>query len=71
MKRQPVTSSNLASAGYDQASKTLEVEFTNGTVYSYAAVPVETYNAFLMAPSKGSYFSKFIRGKFESTKVGP
>ena len=27
MKRQPVTSSNLASVGYDDAAQTLEVEF--------------------------------------------
>jgi KTSC domain len=33
MERQPVSSSNLKSVGYDPRSRTLEIEFHNGGVY--------------------------------------
>ena len=39
MYRQPVSSSNLASVGYDASSMTLEVGFNNGSVYQYYNVP--------------------------------
>jgi hypothetical protein len=39
MHRQPVISSNLASVCYDSKSKTLEIEFLNGSVYQYSNVP--------------------------------
>ena len=70
MKLQPVNSSNIEAQGYDERSKTLQVKFKSGALHEFAAVPVETYNAFLMAPSKGSFFAREIRGKFESRKVG-
>ena len=39
MKRVPVSSSNLASVGYDPELRVLEVEFHNHTVYQYRNVP--------------------------------
>ncbi len=39
--RDPVVSSNLASAGYDAETRTLEVEFSNGAVYRYGDVPYD------------------------------
>jgi hypothetical protein len=69
MNRIPVKSSNLKSVGYNAG--TLEVEFANGAVWSYANVPAETYKAMTEAPSIGSFFSTTIRGRFEATKVPP
>ena len=37
--RDPVASSNIASAGYDAMTRTLEVEFSNGGIYRYGDVP--------------------------------
>lgn len=39
MNRKSVTSSNIASIGYDETSETLEIEFKNGGVYQYFDVP--------------------------------
>ena len=35
MKREPVSSSTIASIGYDPDSQTLEIQFLNGSVYLY------------------------------------
>jgi len=61
MHRQPVISSNLASVGYDSKSKTLEVEFLNGSVYQYSNVPSVLYNGLISASSKGQYFDRMIK----------
>ncbi|MBK7181096.1 MAG: KTSC domain-containing protein [Chloroflexi bacterium] len=42
MKRTAVSSSNLASVGYDPARQSLEIEFTTGRVYEYFDVPQQT-----------------------------
>lgn len=61
MKRTPMESSLIRSAGYDEASKTLEVEFTSGGVYEYYNVPLQAYKELLAAASHGRYFLANIR----------
>ena len=39
MIRDLVASSNIASIGYDPDSETLEIEFTNGSIYQYFNIP--------------------------------
>lgn len=62
--RSPVSSSNLASVGYDMTSSVLEVEFKNGSVYQYLNVPRGTYDALLGAASVGGYFNANVRDVF-------
>lgn len=69
MEREPVVSSNIASIGYDEATETLEVEFTSGGTYSYSSVPQSTYQAFLEASSKGAFFAANIRKVYTGTKT--
>lgn len=71
MNREPVTSSNIAAVGYDPATQTMEVEFKNGTAYSYTGVSPEQHKAFVEAPSVGSHFHSQIRNQFPSTKLEP
>jgi len=61
MHRQTVHSSNLSSVGYDTKSRTLEVEFLNGSVYQYSNVPNVLYNGLISASSKGQYFDRMIK----------
>jgi hypothetical protein len=61
MDRLPVSSSTLASVGYDLDTATLEVEFQNGAVYQVFGVPEEVFQGLLAAPSKGSYYYHHIR----------
>ena len=69
MDRQPVESSNIASVGYEADSMTLEVEFLSGAVYQYQGVPEYAFQEFLGSPSKGAYFSEFIRNVYSTVRV--
>jgi hypothetical protein len=59
MIRIPVSSSNIASIGYDQGTQTLEVEFLKGSVYQYFDIPQAIYEEFISAESKGKYLVPF------------
>ena len=61
MKRVPLDSSSLASAGYDPAAHVLEVEFRNGGVYQYLEVPDDEFEEFVRSPSKGRYLNTEIK----------
>jgi hypothetical protein len=70
MERLSVYSSNLCSVGYDEESKTLEIEFMAGPVYQYFSVPVSVYLGLMHARSKGRYFDYRIRkGYFRYREV--
>lgn len=64
MERTPVTSSNISAIGYDADSQTLEVEFTNGSVYEYSGVPPNEYEGFMDADSKGKYLHANIKDRY-------
>jgi hypothetical protein len=69
MQRVPVSSSNVASVGYEVLANTLEVEFLNGSVYQYFDVPQSVHDAFLNAPSVGSYFASNIKGHYRYVRA--
>jgi hypothetical protein len=70
MQRAPVTSSNLSSVGYDQATQTLEIEFHSGGVYQYSNVPAVVYSGLMSASSHGTYFDTNIKkGGYPFRKV--
>jgi hypothetical protein len=60
-----VESTTLAAVDYDPAAQMLWLEFRSGAVYCYGDVPLAVYQALLTAPSKGAYFNRHIRGRFE------
>lgn len=61
MERLPVSSSNLASIGYDANGAVLEVEFNHGGIYQYSGVPEEIFQGLMSAGSHGTYFDKFVK----------
>ena len=70
MERQPVSSSSLASVGYDPGSETLEVEFVaTGKVYEYYNVPQFMYDRLLEASSVGQFFNAEIRNAYSCNPV--
>lgn len=69
MERQPVSSSNLRSVGYDAATQTLEVEFHGGRIYRYDGVPESVYRGLMAAASHGSYFHANIRNKYPYRRI--
>ena len=61
VQRVPVTSTNLQSVGYDEDSRTLTIEFRNGSIYEYENVPPEVHAELMNADSHGKYFHRHIR----------
>lgn len=70
MKRQPVSSSNLRSVGYDASSETLEIEFHSGGTYQYSQVPASIYQGLMQAESHGRYFHAHIKDVYAYRRVG-
>jgi hypothetical protein len=61
----PVRSSLLAAVGYDPWRHVLEIEFKNGALYQYLAVPEWEYERLLRAESHGAYFNAEIRNRYK------
>lgn len=57
----PCTSKTIGAYGYDAETQTLAVQFSNGHVYHYQAVPIELYVELCDAESKGAFFGSRIR----------
>ena len=69
MNRIPVSSSNIAEVGYDEQSNTMEILFTNHSVYQYFDVPKNVHNALISAASVGQFFHQQIRGQYRFAKA--
>lgn len=69
MERKPVSSSNIASIGYDEATSTLEIEFLNNSIYQYFDVPQHIYRGLMSAESHGKYLAQNIKGVYRYSKV--
>lgn len=70
MIRDPIASTNIASAGYDEASQTMEVEFIGGGVYQYYNVGADLYQQFLQSASKGQFLNIYIKNAYPYSRVG-
>ncbi|MGF1431169.1 KTSC domain-containing protein [Kitasatospora sp. LaBMicrA B282] len=69
MDRRPVESSCFRSVGHDPVTEVLELEFTSGSVYRYAAVPAAEYRRLLAAESLGRCFHQRIRDRYRYRRV--
>lgn len=65
----PMTSTLLASATYDVTRSMLELEFRNGSLYQYTAVPEVVYRELMAAESHGAYFNRHIRNRFNHKRI--
>jgi hypothetical protein len=69
MAKQSVQSSHIDSIDYSVLSGNLTVKFKNGKEYEYSDVSAATYAAFLVAPSKGAFFSSNIKDEYNTKQV--
>jgi hypothetical protein len=69
MDRLPVSSSNLASVGYDEVGQVLEVEFRHGGVYQYVGVSPTVFDELMAADSLGSYLARRIKPRYPFRRV--
>lgn len=54
---------------YDEETGTLTIAFVSGLIYNYKEVPEDEYFALKTAFSKGIYFNKHIKDKYEFERV--
>ena len=64
-----VESSTLTSVGFDATLSALEIEFADGAVYRYFAVPAAIHAALMDASSKGVFFNRHVRAKYPFARV--
>lgn len=64
----PVVSSTMRRVGFIEPSSTPIVDFLSGT-YVYEGVSLDLYDKLMQAESKGAFFARYIKGKFETTKL--
>lgn len=69
MDRTAVKSSNIASVGYDAETRTLEVEFVNGSVHEYNGVEEWVHEELLRAYSVGRHFAQHVRNIYPYRRV--
>ena len=69
MERKRVNSSRLRSVGYDEQSRTLEVEMSNGQVFQYSGVYPEVHRRFMAAPNPTAFFDDKIAEEYGAKRV--
>lgn len=69
VERTPVSSSNIASIGYDEDNQILEIEFNDGSVYQYSGVPSSEHDGIMRADSKGQYLNANIKKRYSYVKL--
>ncbi len=65
MKMQPVISRAISAVGYDEINFRMKICFKTGKTYDFCQVPRYIYEELLSASSKGNYYNKNIRGKYQ------
>jgi hypothetical protein len=69
MERKRVNSSRLRSVGYDEKSRVLEIEMSNGELWQYTGVYPEVYRRLMAAPNPTSFFDDKIAEEYSSKRV--
>ena len=62
---QMVDSSTIESVGYDVATRELLVQFVGSKLYAYLDVDEYIFQELLIADSKGSYFNREIKPRYQ------
>jgi hypothetical protein len=71
MQRSPLQSQAVLSAGYDPATRELEIEYRTGRIYRYREVPHGVFEFLLRTPSKGGYVNRMIHGRYVYEEITP
>jgi hypothetical protein len=69
VERKRVNSSKVRSVGYDEKTRTLEVEMSNGEVFQYGGVYPEVYRRFMAAPNPTTFFDDKIAEEYAAKRV--
>lgn len=61
----PVRSSAISDIGYDPATRRMKIRFKQGDTYDFCRVPLNVFEGFLAASSKGAYYDRYIRDRYK------
>ena len=67
MRAANLKSSMIRRIAYDEDDRLLTVWFKDSGRYLYRQVPRAIYDALCRAPSAGSYFNAFVKGRYPCT----
>ena len=70
MERRRVSSSKLRSVGYDEKTRTLEIEMSNGQVYQYSGVYPEVHRRLMAAPNPSAFYDDKIAEEYSAKRIG-
>ena len=71
MQRKAIRAGRLKSAGHDERTGELEIEFNDGAVRVFKSVPVEVWRRLLASPNPASYFDDRIADEYPSRPGSP
>lgn len=60
-----VRSDAIAAVGYDAGSRRMKICFQQGHSYDFCNVPPSTHGGLMAATSKGSYYNRYIRDRYQ------
>jgi hypothetical protein len=69
MDRKRVNSSKLKSVGYDEKSRTLEIEMSNGQIFQYTGVYPEVFRRLMAAPNPTAFYDDKIAEEYSAKRV--
>ena len=69
MLRTVVVSQIVQSVGYDDEESVLEIQFRNGWIYQYDAVPKSVFHSLMSAASHGRYLKRHIVDKYPTRRI--
>jgi hypothetical protein len=61
MRMRFLSSSSIASAGYDRGRQRLRLRYVGGAIYEYLKVPAKVFQDLLDAPSKGQFVNGSVK----------
>jgi hypothetical protein len=64
MDTRKISSGNLRAIGYDERTRTLQVDLSDGSVLQFSAVPPDFYRRFAQASSPWSFYRDNIEESF-------
>ena len=64
-----VVSSNVSAFAYDEESRTFYVKFINGALYAYYSAEPDLLDLFFAAPSKGQFVWRYLRDRYEYSRI--
>jgi hypothetical protein len=65
MEMIPVISSAISAIGFDKPTQQMRIKFKQGDTYNFCRVPENIFLGLLSATSKGTYYDRYIKDKFD------